>query len=163
MADIYGVYHVGNWTEHVINELSNNHPLGIESLLLELPKNFDEISKICNPKFNLIATYFSDNFGTKIINGDIEIKVPSKLWYLLNEYKKNPDNLKIKFLLYKSFIGFNIVDFTVHGALDIFTQKRNKYMLEVVKKHNPQVIVLGNLHAKFLSKNIPNSRYIDLK
>lgn len=133
---LIGVYHNPAYLEKIINYISDNCKDSLESIMLELPSNHDELAQLGIREktsfFESIADKFRGENNSRIIYGDIARRpIP----YLRKEVLK--------------------------GVLDqLIFKKRSKHMAKTAKIENPALVILGMSHTNDLKKLFPDSHYI---
>ena len=158
--DILGTYHAKWRWEKIEKKLEERYPKGINSLVIEVPANLEENREYANEDslFILLANKYQ-NLGGRVIYGDIpyDFAFSKKLKRI---EKENARGLKrffqelgvtMEYLLTTDITGFR------EGVLK--KRERDEHFAEVIKRENPQVVIVGGAHAKYLSKVFPEANY----
>ncbi len=131
---LLGIHHHTAHLEKIIDYISNNCKDSLESIMLELPSNWDELSSSRPQKnfFTEIADKFKKESNSSIIYGDVSFKsIPLS-----------------------SFEVFKYI-------LDEFTfKKRSKTMIKTAKIEKPSLVILGIAHATDLKNAFPEAHYV---
>ncbi len=133
------VPHVNGFLDVIDRYISEKYPKGLESLMVELPTNWPEFSKrgFTTGLFDELAKRYEQK-GTRIIYGD-------------RARKTKPSSLGI--LLDMLGLGYAIVDaFIMH--------KRDKGMIQAIKEENPEIVVVGIVHANYIKQQFPDEKYV---
>src|SRR3989338_5907903 len=129
---LLGVVHCEEFVDDVVRVISKRYPQGIESLLLEIPSNWEEINANYEPFeyfFLELERYYREK-GTRIIYGDLPLDSSNpRVWWQ------------------------DMFDW-------ILAHKRDKSIIKNIKEHNPQVVVLGKTHANYVKRRFPDVPYI---
>jgi hypothetical protein len=154
---LIGVPHAGQevarLTYKIINE---NYPNGPESLMLELPPWYSENQSTCFgvPFFFAFEKVYKDK-GTRIVYGDSCRAVPS-------ERLRKIQRKDYTFKDYFSYLNYVMKELASAVINPWFLRKREKAMLEVIERENPQVGLVGRYHADYIKKKMPGVRYVAL-
>ena len=142
--ELIGVCHNKDCLNEVCKYISQAYPNGPKSLMVELPPNWPELSRrdfedyfdcgIEENFFDKVALIY-ERKGTKIIYSDKERKISESLFEEL-----------CKFLKY----NFN----------RFAARRRNKAMIEVIKKEKPEVVIAGRSHTNYFKKIFPDAYYV---
>jgi len=132
MELLVGATHCEEFVDEVDKLITQRYPSGIESLMLEIPSNWQEVERYYDPfdHFFLELAKRYKKRGTKVAYGGMPInlsKIPSWWW-----------------ILFDSFV--------THGE--------DKAMIRTIENENPQVVVVGKKHANYLKRNYPNVFYV---
>src|SRR3989344_2493453 len=129
------------------------YPEGPKSLMLELPEWCSESTgSLIDPFFDVIKNIYEEK-GSKIIYGDLLRISPNKR--LLSLKKED-----YKLMDYLSYANYVVKELALFLRNPFFLKKRDKKMLEVIEKENPQVAVVGTYHANYIKKMMPHVRYV---
>ncbi len=168
MKEIIGVYHSGKKVKDaVITYITKNHP-NLESLMLELPENWKDVFfryKLDDDFFLPLALNYSEQSNVKVIAGDcLHYEIDggfenfiSELYFIKNlPYKKQ--NLRKHYETIKLAMLYEIRDMKsmLNGK---FIHDRNIDMARIAMEQDPEVVVLGNVHASFLKQFFPEAKY----
>ena len=129
---LVGAAHCEEFVDDVDRLISERHPKGIESLMLEIPSNWQDVKKYYHSYedfFLELARRYTQR-GTKVVYGSMPInlsKIPSWLW-----------------ILFDSFV----------------THKEDKAMVRTISEENPQVVVVGKSHANYIKRKFPDAFYV---
>ena len=53
----------------------------------------------------------------------------------------------------------NITEYVTFLYKNIISKKRDRSMIEIVKKENPILIIVGDIHAIYMTNKLPNVNY----
>jgi pheromone shutdown protein TraB len=165
MKKIIGVTHESNEElERVKNYLSK---LSIKSVALEIPEDYSNRDPI---------EYFDDLIsfldGTKIIPLDKpELYEKHLIISLAKSIKESKTSYERMGKLMELFCRFHEIYPIVTKFLENSLQKlellereiikeREKYMMKKIKEHEPDVVIVGNLHALNLKEVLPEYEYM---
>lgn len=138
--ELIGVPHLEKILRDVIFYLREVYLEGIESLMVELPPNWPELSSLGfhDGFFGELANVYQRN-GTKIIYGDRARNIP-KLHRFWNYIGRHFNGAR-----------YAIEEFTIH--------KGSKGMIDAIKEEKPEVVVVGRSHADYIKRAIPEAYY----
>jgi len=130
-VDLIGVPHHQAYANAIMHYITSTYNQGVNSLLVELPKNWLEFVKkgLTADFFHPLADAF-DSHGTRIIYGDRERRVPRSV------------------KLYK-----------IVSLFDVVTGLRNRSLERSINEEEPQVALVGRKHADYLREVLPDVHY----
>lgn len=133
--ELIGVTHDDEYLNDIYAYVYTKYPNHPKSMLLELSENTDEIVKngFVDSFFYSLAESFRIA-GAEIIYGDLKASY----------YSSKLDNLLDYCLM--SFDAFSF-------------HKRDKNFTEKTKKKNPEVVILGGMHAAYIRPAFPEAEY----
>lgn len=153
--------HNSSRIEAVDNRLQEIVPSGIESMVIELPENWNEVSEYANSSlFEEIAKRYSER-GTQVFYGDSALIVPVYIRRDIDSLRREGLSKSEILLKQLSLLAYSFIDFTSQGVIDgFFKHNRDKHFEKIVKSAQPEVVVVGDLHARYLAKVFPEANYI---
>ena len=139
---IIGLKHKAKYLDYVDRYISQAHPNGLESLMVELPQNWPELSRlgIKEDFFSELANRYEQK-GTRIVYGRAD--------------KISPPT--------KSFFGglwFNVWNYVCALPTVYFPGKMDKGLEQAVKDEEPEVVVVGTHHGNHLKRRFPDAHYV---
>mgnify|MGYP001605920076 CR=1 FL=1 len=160
--DILGVCHLMCRLEHVDSFLTKRYPNGIESMVIEIPSNREELAPYTNPSFFEILSDRFEEKGTKVINGDISRPIPAWIKKAVDYCQSDKATLPEKLACYVGIaIPYNAYTKAYYGLYDGFiSHKRDKHFEEVIREVNPQIVLVGDAHARVLRKKFKDATYV---
>ncbi len=156
--EIIGVPHLNEFLGCVEDHIDRRYDGSPRSMLLEIPPKYKDPHDIALEGFfgGLVAKY--SERGTRIIRGDLAIdRVPK---YIELIYRKNKKEERDPTLGESAYF----LAYVLHGAikyclLDGFLNVRNKGLARAIEIAEPEVVVVGRVHADFLKKRFPEAHY----
>lgn len=158
--DILGTYHA-NWRrKRVEKKLQEMYPKGIESLIIEVPINFEENRDYADvDNFMIFLADKYKSLGTKVVYGDTsyDFVFGKKLRKIERENARGLKrffqelSVTIEYLFTTDVGGFK------RGILE--KRERDEHLAKVIKREKPQVVIVGGAHAKYLCKVFPMANY----
>lgn len=152
---ILGVSHIGEFKDDVIRYIDANHP-EFESIMLELPpgwegmQEYDFITKKKDPFFKPIAEYYQDK-GRKIVVGDTAYRDILKPLEAHIDGNQNTKELLRYFYTFTGFLDGRVI------------KNRNEAMQKVFQEEQPDITLVGGMHAKYLKKQNQEIHFVSLK
>lgn len=150
MQLLVGVYHDPKYLNDVESLLLQRFPNGLESLMLEIPSDFDILNSIYttvygreyrlggNAFFVDMAKRFRQT-GTRIVYGDVPAGIERKEFLEGKNYERR--------LYLKALRRY-------------LTASDDKYMIKKIGETDPVAVVVGRKHADRIKRKFPNVPYI---
>lgn len=147
---LIGVYHDPRYLSDVEKLLRYKFPGGLESLMLEIPSDFDILRSVYSTVYgreykfigNTFYTPLAERFrqtGTTIIYGDTPLGIDNKE---LLDGKNYERNLYLKAL--RRYL----------------TKSDDKYMIKKIEETNPVAVAVCRIHTDRIKRMFPNVHYI---
>ncbi|MEK6946770.1 MAG: hypothetical protein AABX32_04130 [Nanoarchaeota archaeon] len=170
MGELIGLYHLDRDLESLVKFVDSKFGVP-ESIMLELPTNWRKHQgRLTNEKyFHRLAEEYESR-GTRIIAGDKNrhiVEPPLSEWLLdleeklrngewnpntLTEWSKEFFGVVGEILRYKFLLNWNMLSPSKDRI-------RNQGFLEAFNEENPEVIVVGDSHARYLKSERPDVHY----
>ncbi len=151
---LVGVLHEERNVDMTDKLILERYPEGIESLMVQIPPNQGEWK---DGFFNDLAERYKKR-STRIINGDLNRKPAPE--YIRRLYEKTDHDYTFKDLtlivVYQLFEAYRTLFFD--GFLH--AHELDKGVLKAVEIEQPQVIVVGRVHADYIKRVHPGIYYI---
>ena len=155
--------HEDQFIDSVDAFVSAQYPTGLESIMVELPPSWSD------PHQRTYVEFFSEfirryeSRGVRIIYGDTKrgLTKPEKIKKyqgILTKLECGLGHLvswKEKLDLTWFIISTRVWDGLIKGS----SRYRDRGMIQVIERENPQLIVVGGFHADYLKQRYPSARY----
>lgn len=155
--ELIGLMHDEKYLEYLKKYLDDKYN-DISSVMLEIPPNLNPYDK---PKFFLELEDYYLSKNVKVIRGDVNLHYPSPKFYNnLLEIGRNIEDRQLKKMVKPLYE--NITEYVTFLYKNIISKKRDRSMIEIVKKENPDLIIVGDIHAIYMTNKLPNVNYTRL-